>query len=345
MRTGMILLVVAAVAASGCSGGANDRSEATDTSASPAATADPTPVAGEEISDPVDAWVAGATTALADGDPSFLYRTMHPDARASFRWCDTAWHAASGVDWVSPAELTADVASAAASAWTGADGPLSGRSFDDASTLPVTVRVAGGDPVSTTVPYVIIDGELAWLADCPPKPERPEPEPAAAAPAARTSNGAGTGAAGPSSGTGTGGSSSGGSTSGGSGSTDSGQLVRSTGTFEVWASFGGRMYDSAPKSCDGWGEKSFQIHVLDGAGTIVALARITGGSYTVEEDDGSAFTMECDFEYTVEVPQLQVYTFVLVSKSGVEEQRRLLSADEFRSSGAPGMFWSEVYYA
>lgn len=120
--------------------------------------------------DPLAAWLADAEEALGRPEvdaPTFFYLSMHPDARPSFRSCDTSWLAEAGIRWEVRYRVEADPAASESAPWVGRSGPLAERSFPQARELRLRLTDPQGELSAALVPYVVEDGQLWWLADCP----------------------------------------------------------------------------------------------------------------------------------------------------------------------------------
>lgn len=142
----------------------------------PAANEDPRPAPTESTADeanaadPVDTWLSEAVEALGRPEvdaPTFFYLSMHPDARPAFRSCDTSWIAEAGVRWSVRYRVEADPRASEPAPWVGRSGPLAERSFPAARELRLRLTDPQGELSAAVVPYVVEDGRLWWLADCP----------------------------------------------------------------------------------------------------------------------------------------------------------------------------------
>ena len=287
--------------------------------------------------DPVEAWLTESAAALVMPDlnerPQHFWNSMHPAVRSEFRWCDTSWIGEAGIDWANSYDLDSGSAEEIAQAWTGTEGPLKDATFPDARLLTFELREAEGGVTTVAMPFVVEGSQVYWLADCPPQPEQepespgePETPGTTAAPETSTPPSAQPPPA-----------------STPPATSDTGSITVS-GDLRVDASFGGSMRQHASDSCDGWGERSYQLQVLDGAGTIVAIGTISGGSFSREVYD-FGIVIRCDFTYTVTVQQAQVYAFVVTQRSDDRQlERRVLSHADLTSRGAPSFFIQNSYF-
>lgn len=138
----------------------------------PASPADP-PADEADPADPTDplaAWLAGAEEALGRPEvdaPTFFYLSMHPDTRPAFRSCDTSWLAEAGIRWEVRYRVEADPDASEPVPWVGSSGPLADRSFPGARQVRLRLTDPQGELSAALVPYVVEDGQLWWLADCP----------------------------------------------------------------------------------------------------------------------------------------------------------------------------------
>ena len=148
-----------------------DPTDADPTDADPT-DADPTDADPTETddADPLAAWVTDAEEALGRPEvdaPTFFYLSMHPDARPAFRSCDTSWLAEAGIRWDVRYRVEADPSASESAPWVGSSGPLAERSFPRARELRLRLTDPQGELSAAVVPYVVEDGQLWWLADCP----------------------------------------------------------------------------------------------------------------------------------------------------------------------------------
>lgn len=120
--------------------------------------------------DPLTAWLAGAEEALGRPEvdaPTFFYLSMHPDARPAFRSCESSWLAEAGIRWEVRYRVEADPDASESAPWVGGSGPLADRSFPGARQVRLRLTDPQGELSAAIVPYVVEDGQVWWLADCP----------------------------------------------------------------------------------------------------------------------------------------------------------------------------------